>query len=247
MAKDAREFQNVPELAKYYAQRYRLWSNLDDGIWMTERGWEAASLEHIASEVADQALSTARQAAAVRSPIANEQLVAVDAFCGCGCNTVQLAKRFSHVFAVDLDESALEAARHNCDVCHVADKVTFLKRDFFNNSNEPRLQADFCFASPPWGGGEYIFRPYYDVNTMMGGFTAAQLFQQCRQVAPVFSVYLPRNVLAHQVVHAWASVSGSKAGEVSCTRHMVNGKCKGTTWWFTSNAVNENCNEAQEE
>nr|XP_005563393.1 PREDICTED: trimethylguanosine synthase isoform X4 [Macaca fascicularis] len=73
------EIAAVPELAKYWAQRYRLFSRFDDGIKLDREGWFSVTPEKIAEHIAGRVSQSFKCD------------VVVDAFCGVGGNTIQFA------------------------------------------------------------------------------------------------------------------------------------------------------------
>ncbi|XP_046497695.1 trimethylguanosine synthase isoform X2 [Equus quagga] len=73
------EIAAVPELAKYWAQRYRLFSRFDDGIKLDREGWFSVTPEKIAEHIAGR----------VNQSFKCDTVV--DAFCGVGGNTIQFA------------------------------------------------------------------------------------------------------------------------------------------------------------
>ncbi|NXG58565.1 TGS1 synthase, partial [Hemiprocne comata] len=83
-----------PELAKYWAQRYRLFSRFDEGIKLDREGWFSVTPEKIAEHIATRV-----------SQSFNCDII-VDAFCGVGGNAIQFAltsKRGKqvHVFKIN--------------------------------------------------------------------------------------------------------------------------------------------------
>ncbi|XP_072460714.1 trimethylguanosine synthase isoform X2 [Notamacropus eugenii] len=73
------EIAAVPELAKYWAQRYRLFSRFDDGIKLDKEGWFSVTPEKIAEHIAG------------RVHLSFNCDIIVDAFCGVGGNAIQFA------------------------------------------------------------------------------------------------------------------------------------------------------------
>jgi len=107
---------------KYWAQRKRLFSRFDEGIQMDAEGWFAVTPELIAQHQAKQLVE------------GRENVIVLDAFGGLGGNTIALAARpeVALVVCVELDESRLQRAAHNCSVYSVPqDKVLFLCGDAF--------------------------------------------------------------------------------------------------------------------
>ncbi|XP_056340851.1 trimethylguanosine synthase isoform X1 [Oenanthe melanoleuca] len=68
-----------PELIKYWAQRYRLFSRFDEGIKLDREGWFSVTPEKIAEHIA------------VRVSQSFNCDIIVDAFCGVGGNAIQFA------------------------------------------------------------------------------------------------------------------------------------------------------------
>ncbi|XP_074843272.1 trimethylguanosine synthase isoform X2 [Carettochelys insculpta] len=68
-----------PELAKYWAQRYRLFSRFDEGIKLDREGWFSVTPEKIAEHIATR----------VGQSFSCD--IIVDAFCGVGGNAIQFA------------------------------------------------------------------------------------------------------------------------------------------------------------
>lgn len=54
----------------------------------------------------------------------------VDAMCGCGGNSIQFARYFDKVIAVDINPERIEMARHNADIYGVMEKIEFIAGDF---------------------------------------------------------------------------------------------------------------------
>ncbi|NXU61589.1 TGS1 synthase, partial [Horornis vulcanius] len=142
-----------PELIKYWAQRYRLFSRFDEGIKLDREGWFSVTPEKIAEHIA------------VRVSQSFNCDVIVDAFCGVGGNTIQFALTSKRVIAIDIDPEKLRLARHNAEVYGVAEHIQFLCGDFM--ALAAGLRADVVFLSPPWGGPDYATAEIFDIQTMI--------------------------------------------------------------------------------
>ncbi|KDN39693.1 hypothetical protein K437DRAFT_9090 [Tilletiaria anomala UBC 951] len=183
-------------LQKYWHKRYDLFSAYDDGILLDEQSWWSVTPEAIAHRIAwrcHHTLSSAPRwqtmqgkiiAKSKRSLLRSKetQLVALDAFCGAGGNTIQLAMLFDHVHAIDVDPVKLELAQHNAKIYGVAHRITFWCYDFpdvarrcaaANRKDKSQTLSeqgkslipeelldfrrvfDLIFLSPPWGGINY--------------------------------------------------------------------------------------------
>ncbi|XP_030581232.1 trimethylguanosine synthase [Archocentrus centrarchus] len=209
------EMAAEPELAKYWAQRYRLFSRFDEGIRLDREGWFSVTPERIAEHIALR----------VECSFHASQLV-IDAFCGVGGNAIQFALTGKRVLAIDIDAARLEMARHNAAVYSVADRIDFLQGDFLQLA--PRLCADVVFLSPPWGGPDYLTAEVFDIRTMMEP-DGVEIFRLAKLISDNIVYFLPRNVDMDQV----ASLAGP-GGKVEVEQNFLNNKLKTVTAYFGS-------------
>ncbi|KAI8469588.1 MAG: RNA cap guanine-N2 methyltransferase-domain-containing protein, partial [Monoraphidium minutum] len=153
-------------MAKYWLQRYSLFSRFDDGAQLDVQGWYSVTPEAIARHQA--------AAGACR--------VMVDAFAGCGGNAIQFAKTCDLVIAVEISPDRLAMARHNAALYGVEHRIEFVCADFFKLA--PTLAADGVFLSPPWGGPHYRFCDAFDVHHPLEGLpvSTAQLLEVSRGI-----------------------------------------------------------------
>jgi hypothetical protein len=78
----------------------------------------------------------------------------VDGFCGAGGNAIAFARAGRRVIAIDTRPDRLAQAHHNAGIYGVADRITFLRGDFFALSPP----ADACFLDPPWAAGDALLQ-----------------------------------------------------------------------------------------
>ncbi|NWR14178.1 TGS1 synthase, partial [Emberiza fucata] len=196
-----------PELVKYWAQRYRLFSRFDEGIKLDREGWFSVTPEKIAEHIA------------VRVSESFNCDIIVDAFCGVGGNAIQFALTSKKVIAIDIDPEKLRLARHNAAVYGVAEHIDFLCGDFM--ALAAGLRADVVFLSPPWGGPDYATAEIFDIQTMIcpDGYP----FQITNNIV----YFLPRNADINQV----ASLAGP-GGKVEIEQNFLNFKLKTITAYF---------------
>ncbi|KAM5137170.1 trimethylguanosine synthase isoform 2-T4 [Callospermophilus lateralis] len=206
------EIAAVPELAKYWAQRYRLFSRFDDGIKLDREGWFSVTPEKIAEHIAGR----------VSQSFTSD--IIVDAFCGVGGNTIQFALTGKRVIAIDIDPVKIDLARNNAEVYGIADKIEFICGDFMLLA--PCLKADVVFLSPPWGGPDYATAETFDIRTMMSpdGF---EIFRLSQKITNNIVYFLPRNADIDQV----ASLAGP-GGQVEIEQNFLNNKLKTITAYF---------------
>ncbi|NWH69268.1 TGS1 synthase, partial [Piaya cayana] len=198
-----------PELAKYWAQRYRLFSRFDEGIKLDREGWFSVTPEKIAEHIA------------VRVSQSFDCDIIVDAFCGVGGNAIQFALTSKRVIAIDIDPEKLSLARNNAEVYGVADQIEFVCGDFMVLAAD--LQADVVFLSPPWGGPNYATADIFDIQTMI--YPDGYPF---RKITKNIVYFLPRNADIDQVV---ASLAGP-GGKVEIEQNFLNNKLKTITAYF---------------
>lgn len=142
------------ECRKFWPRRYDLFSLYDEGVFMTAEMWFSVTPEKLAIFTAKLVKLLLPQAETI-----------LDICCGAGGNTIQFAKEFKNVGAIDINERNIYCTIHNCEVYETAENVWTLNEDWneIQNSREwipVELQDkekpfDFIFCSPPWGGVNY--------------------------------------------------------------------------------------------
>lgn len=197
-------------LHKYYQQRYDYFSLFDEGIQIDEEGWYSVTPEVIAEHIALEAKAIAET---YRETEADE-LIVLDAFCGVGGNTIQFAKQFDRVVAVDLDAGRLEMAKHNAEIYGVADRITFIHADAFeiiskfSRSKEYKFQV--VFMSPPWGGPSYLNQPTFCPKSDLFSGRGEELFQLTRQLCKRFIFFMPRQTNIYGIAEMLRDENKSK-------------------------------------
>ncbi|KAL3907168.1 MAG: hypothetical protein SGILL_008979 [Bacillariaceae sp.] len=132
-----------PSIDKYWCQRRRLFSRFDRGCLLDREGWFSVTPEIIADHVAQRVADLAMKFLAMQSlrqqmqhPQLQQQqpegIVILDAFCGCGGNSIAFGKIPSHlvskVVCVDTDRSKLLKAAHNASLYDIPrDKLVFVE------------------------------------------------------------------------------------------------------------------------
>lgn len=199
--------QDKPHLAKYWAQRYRLFSKFDKGIQLDEESWFSVTPEGIAKHIAKRCKAD----------------VVIDAFCGAGGNSIQFALRSRKVIAVDIDPQKIELARNNAAVYGVENKIEFVLADFLEVA--PGLQGDVVFLSPPWGGPSYQEKGSFDLRGVKPD--VFETFALCRKITPNIALLVPRNTDANQL----AELAGP-GGKVEIEQNLLNNKIKTITAYY---------------
>ncbi|RYP67326.1 hypothetical protein DL769_005805 [Monosporascus sp. CRB-8-3] len=127
-----RRLGEVPwDLQKYWQQRHTIFSNYNEGIYMTHDAWYGVTPEPVAIQIANDLDAV--------FPLSRTTIV--DAFAGVGANAISFAlqphpedaarRRWDRVVAVERDPSALACALHNAALHGVADSIIWVLGDSF--------------------------------------------------------------------------------------------------------------------
>ncbi|VAH11551.1 unnamed protein product [Triticum turgidum subsp. durum] len=210
------------DIAKYWNQRYSLFSLFDSGIKMDEEGWFSVTPEPIAKHHASRVGAG----------------ILIDCFTGVGGNTIQFATKCKHVVSVDIDPQKIDCAQHNATVYGVNDHIDFIIGDFIRIA--PHLKGETVFMSPPWGGPDYAKVDVYDVKTMLKPCDGYHLFKVATAIASRVVMFLPRNSDLDQLADMCLSIDPPWAVEVE--KNYLNGKLKAITAYFEEQgSADENC------
>ncbi|KAG9393563.1 RNA cap guanine-N2 methyltransferase [Carpediemonas membranifera] len=172
-------------LQRYVQRREKYFTRWDEGVCMTPDGWFSVTAEPLALQVAQMLLEG-------REPL-GDKLVVVDAFAGCGGNTIGFARleEVGLVIAVERDPCTAECLRRNAALYGVLDKVRVAVEDAATVLAElPDMFADHIHLSPPWGGPAYSHLPAIDIEDLPG---MARVGPVHRSKAPAISLCLPWN------------------------------------------------------
>ncbi|XP_015690185.1 uncharacterized protein LOC102708232 isoform X2 [Oryza brachyantha] len=199
------------DIAKYWTQRYSLFSLFDSGIKMDEEGWFSVTPELIAKHHASRVGAS----------------IVIDCFTGVGGNAIHFATKCKHVIAIDIDPQKIDCAQHNATVYGVNDHIDFITGDFIHMS--PHLKGETAFMSPPWGGPDYAKVDVYDI-TMLKPCDGYSLFKLGTSIASRVVMFLPRNIDQNQLADMCLSVDPPWAVEVE--KNFLNGKLKAITAYF---------------
>jgi trimethylguanosine synthase len=229
------------DLAKYYAQRYRLFSRFDAGIQLDRVGWFSATPERIAAHQADRIWASVL---AARSDSASgSTLVLVDAFAGVGGNAIQFALRGAalpcavRVVAVECDAARLRLAQLNAAVYGVAHLIDFVCADAaLLLRDDARLRALLrpdgvlaaLFLSPPWGGPQYLdASDRFSLLSLSldGGHGLVDLVAYARRcLTRNVALFLPRTTPTAEL----QSLAGT-GNVIEVEQHRLSGKLKAIT------------------
>ena len=189
--KKNRKLKNIPEflrtekgLIKYWRKRFSLFSLFDEGIRLDRESWFSVTPEKVATHLAQRLACD----------------VLVDAFCGCGGNTIQFAKTCRKVIAIDIDPEKVAMAKHNARIYGVESKIEFIVGDFLQLSSNAILRSDVVFLSPPWGGPKYKQKQDYNIERNLLPVSATKLMEHARLLSNNVAMFLPRNSNMQQII-----------------------------------------------
>ena len=172
---------------KYWVQRRRLFSRFDQGIQLDGQGWYSVTPEIIADHVAQ------RVAELVTSHViphnASEGIVILDAFCGCGGNSIAFGKIpsniISKVVCVDTDRSKLHKAAHNASLYNIPrDKLVFVECNSVFLLKHCYKHGEFILDQPAAELPPYMPPP--SISEVYAGYQIGGLDMLPRRIDAVF-------------------------------------------------------------
>jgi trimethylguanosine synthase len=178
---------------KYWAQRRRLFSRFDLGCQLDAEGWYSVTPEVIADHVAHRVAELATNLQAIQQQVqSGEQqkgLVMLDAFCGCGGNSIAFGKLpsniISKVICVDTDRSKLLKAAHNASLYDIPrDKLVFVECNSIFILKYCYRDGDFILDQPTTTLPQYMPRPV--MSTTYAGYHVGGLDMLPRHVDLAF-------------------------------------------------------------
>ncbi|OAX85416.1 hypothetical protein ACJ72_00187 [Emergomyces africanus] len=179
--------EEVPrDIQNYWAQRYKIFSKYDDGVWLTDDAWFGVTPEPIAKKIAEHMADSAPK----------DRSILVDAFAGAGGNTIAFAQsgRWKRIYAIEKDPAVLQCAKHNAKVYGVEDKITWFEGDCMQIlKHQLKVLASYSvvFASPPWGGPTYRADDVFDLSTMQP-YSLGSLYSELSAFTKHMVLFLPR-------------------------------------------------------
>jgi trimethylguanosine synthase len=166
---------------RYWHRRYQLFSLFDLGIEMDEESWYSVTPEVLSKHHARR--------------VGGADKIVVDACCGVGGNSIQLAKLCERVIAVDIDADKLRRGQANARIYGVEDKIDWVCGDFVilaANGFFNTLPISGVFVSPPWGGPKYINQSSLLLSDMP--VDGALFWMAARSISTNIGMFLPRNL-----------------------------------------------------
>lgn len=192
---------NDKSIYKYWRNRKSIFQKINqNNIYMTTELWYSVTPESIAHFVAKF----------VKACLPDANYI-WDIFCGGGGNTIQFAKYFPHVIGFDANIKHLYCTAMNCQAYGVADRVWLNKLNWGLHNRLPKRTSqnvDLIFASPPWGGPEYLKQDIYDVEENLQPMGLTELLESFVRYTNNIILFLPRNSNLFQISKATETVMG---------------------------------------
>lgn len=216
-------YETLPKKCKkYWKKRYLLFSKFDEGVYMTSELWYSVTPEDVAALIA--------RLVKVLVPKASHIL---DVCCGGGGNSIQFAKLFESVGAIDINRDNLTCTEHNASVYGVAERIWLQQGDWKElvstlqankvntfwipaNVLRAREQAkrskafDVAFLSPPWGGPDYKAAKRFDLYAMEP-FSAKNFLRELMMYSDNVILFLPKNLDLDQLRDMTLELGGPDA------------------------------------
>jgi len=170
---------------KYWAQRRRLFSRFDQGIKLDSEGWYSVTPEIIADHVAHRVATLA--------PLIRESdekgIVILDAFCGCGGNSIAFGKAphnlISKVICADTDRTKLLKAAHNASLYGIPkDKLLFVECNSAFILQHCYRNGEFVLDQPSATMPAHMPKPV--MSTIHAGYHVGGIDMLPRRVDAVF-------------------------------------------------------------
>ena len=124
----------------------------------------------------------------------------IDGFCGSGGNVIQFSKFCKKVYAIDIDPKKIEICKNNCKVYKCDNNIYFIKCDFLKieNYSQIKVNADYIFLSPPWGGISYKNSDIYSIKQSMSP-DIHEIIKVSLRISKYIMFYVPRTLMLEEL------------------------------------------------
>ncbi|KAH3668177.1 hypothetical protein OGAPHI_001931 [Ogataea philodendri] len=225
------------DVQKYWKRRRNLFSKYNEGIKLTRELWFSVTAEAVANYLAK-----------FIQHCYPETRTVVDLFCGGGGNSIQMIRLFDRCICVDYNETNLACTKNNVYVYfspeqlqHAGKTIEFVHCDWkyalpttsptdqaaYNKTQQfiQNIKSDIVFASPPWGGPEYLNQEKFNLRNIEP-LPLEDLLRSCLQISPVIVLFLPRNSDLDQLMEISRQVFGPGV-KVRVTKAVMRNRVKG--------------------
>jgi 16S rRNA G966 N2-methylase RsmD len=87
----------------------------------------------------------------------------IDATACIGGNTINFAKYFFNVIAIELNKIHYSVLKNNINALNI-NNVTIHEGNFLDIIKEKNIKSDIIFIDPPWGGFQYKVHKYFNLK-----------------------------------------------------------------------------------
>jgi trimethylguanosine synthase len=135
------------------------------------------------------------------------------------------------IIAVESDIREIKAAKSNARVYGVENDIEFVHGDCFQVLKEERFQGRegeiIIFASPPWGGPDYLAQKVFDLETMEP-YSLSGMHAEFSKVTKEVVYFLPRSSDYNQIAAVAEGVDGSNGQDdtVKVVQYSIHGAIK---------------------
>lgn len=201
---DANKKVTDRSIFKYWKNREKLFSQINtSNIHLTRELWFSVTPELIAK-------FTARF---VRTCLPEAKVI-MDVFCGGGGNSIQFAMYFPKVYGIDYSMEHLYCTYKNSQAYQVDDRL-WLKYGSWHKISKAgkfkKLKIDCVFASPPWGGPNYLRQDVFDLERGLEPMGLKEMLESFLEISDNVIMFLPRNSDLRQVSRVTRELLGSQA------------------------------------
>ncbi|CCD27325.1 RNA methyltransferase NDAI_0K01340 [Naumovozyma dairenensis CBS 421] len=220
------------KIFKYWRNRNTLFSKINTNkIYMTEELWFSVTPELIAKFISNYIKACLSSFSPNEMGNKYNGLTILDVFCGGGGNTIQFAMDFPRVYGIDSSIEHIYCTIKNSQAYNVDDRIylkcgkleKIIKRDTFAKE---KIHVDCVFASPPWGGPEYLKEDTYDLEKSLKPFGLYKLLKKFFQISKNVILFLPRNSNLYQLSNTTRKLLGP-GGRCKVLYVKINGYMKG--------------------
>lgn len=157
--------------------------------WVSKRNYRKAKIHYLFSQESPQfheavqyddvSLYSATDQMSARTiaqvllslPNIEESSVVTDATACIGGNTIEFARVFDHVQAIDIDSARVRMLKHNLNLLELDTRVSIQEADYCKVYST--IEQDIIFVDPPWGGKRY--KRFEQVRLFLGKYDVADL------------------------------------------------------------------------
>ena len=157
--------------------------------WVTKRNYRKAKIHYLFSQespefheavqyddvslysATDQISARAITQVILNLSKINTTSVITDATACIGGNTIEFARAFNHVQAIDIDSERVHMLAHNLKLLKLTQRVSVLEADYCKIYHT--IKQDIVFLDPPWGGKRY--KRFEQVRLFLGEYDVADL------------------------------------------------------------------------